>query len=183
MKIYKWLLLIGLIFVVIRLNAQDSTKCNIQQDKIAIGMGMGIDYGGFGYNIIAYPYKKIGFFAGGGFALVGLSYNVGIKVRFLSSNSSSKVTPALLAMYGYNATILIRYDNKYNKLFYGYTAGFGIDIRPNPKKNNYLSVSLLIPFRRIELITYMDYLKSHSISINLGPFPILISVGARTIIK
>ena len=183
MKKNKCLLLTGLFFIIIQLNAQDSTKHPVQIDKISIGMGGGIDFGGFGYNLLVYPNKNIGLFAGGGYAIAGLGYNVGIKVRCFINKTSSKVTPYMLAMYGYNAAIEVNLDDKYNKLFYGYSVGCGIDFRPNPKKNSYWSFSILIPFRKAELYTYMDYLENHSVTFIMKPPPFLISISTRAIIK
>ena len=39
-------------------------------------------------------------------------------------------------MYGYNAAIHVANNNAYDRLFYGATVGFGIDVSGNPRKGH-----------------------------------------------
>src|SRR5687768_6116891 len=46
-----------------------------------IGIGMGIDYGGFGVRLTVLPAKPVFLFAGLGYNLAGIGYNIGAGVR------------------------------------------------------------------------------------------------------
>lgn len=52
-------------------------------DVINLGIGVGLDKGGIGTQIIGYPQKNIGILLGLGYNGLGLGYNVGIKARYL----------------------------------------------------------------------------------------------------
>ncbi len=51
-------------------------------DMVSIGLGIGLDHGGFGGNVTYYPVKNIGLFGGVGYAIAGVGFNVGAKFRF-----------------------------------------------------------------------------------------------------
>jgi hypothetical protein len=152
-------------------------------DITSIGFGLGFDYGGIGGNFMVYPQKNIGIFIGGGYAFAGMGYNAGIKLR-LTPGNSSVVNPYITAMYGYNASVSITDNPQYDKLFYGPTLGFGIDIRSRkPSSSGYLSIALMIPIRNSDAQNYIDLLKTEygaSFSTNLPP--IGLSIGYKFIV-
>jgi hypothetical protein len=173
-----------LFFFITRSNAQDNFSASSNIDKTTVGIGMGLDFGGFGANLLIYPHKNIGLFAGGGYAIAGFGFNAGIKIRLVSDNPDKKVTPYALVMYGYNAAIAVSNAAQYNKLFYGPTAGIGIDYRSNPDSRGYWSFALLIPIRSSEVDSYIDDLKENrGVEFKNDLLPIGISIGYRIIIN
>jgi hypothetical protein len=182
MKNFKNTCMLLLLLTAINVGAQENNEAIPESDKISIGLGMGLDYGGFGGNILFYPAPKIGLFAGLGYPLAGVGYNVGVKFRLLTKKPS-KVNAYLMGMYGYNSSIYIQDGKEYNKLFYGPTFGLGIDTRYNPKKVGYWTFAILIPVRGSDVDAYIDDLKNnHNVEFKNDLFPLGFSVGYRFVI-
>lgn len=150
-------------------------------EKFNIGIGMGMEYGGFGVNLLGYPQKNIGIFAGGGYAIGGFGWNAGLKGRFFL-NETSSITPFIQAMYGYNAAFKVVGNSNYDKLFYGPTFGAGIDWRLGKAKKNYLSVALTVPVRSSEVEDYRQSLINDGNDMGKLP-PVGFSIGYRLRIK
>jgi hypothetical protein len=180
--------LIFLISITVQLNAQDTIQQDPiyetrQTDKVSIGIGAGLDFGGFGGNIIYYPIQNVGLFGGVGYALAGAGYNVGLKFRYIPDKPTSKIDPYGMIMYGYNAAIAVLNAKQYNKLFYGPTLGIGIDFHRKPMNKGYWSFALLIPIRSSAVNEYMDDLENnHGAEFQNRLFPVGISVGYKFII-
>jgi len=169
------------VFIAIDAHSQDSTT-TIKQNKLntSAGIGLGLDYGGIGANILYYPIPKLGVFGGIGYAFAGFGYNVGAKFRIITKKEFPKIDPYLTAMYGYNAAVVVKDATEYNKLFYGPTVGAGIDFNPNSKKMGYWSLAILVPIRDSEVDQYFDYLKNNKgITFKNELLPIAISIGYR----
>lgn len=153
---------------------------DVRLDKTSFGFGLGMDYGGIGVNFLVYPQRNIGIFGGGGYALAGIGFNVGTKIRFISESSKSKSCAYALAMYGYNAAISVTNAPTFNKLFYGVTLGVGIDFNANSAKRGYWSLALLVPIRGEEVDSYINDLKNnHGVQFKNELFPIGFSIGYR----
>lgn len=146
-------------------------------DKVSIGIGMGIDYGGYGGNLLVYPQKNIGFFVGTGYALAGVGTNVGIKIRHFKTDS--KIRPYLTAMHGYNTAVAVKDAKSYNRLFYGNTVGLGFDTRPRKESHGHFSFGLLVPIRDTDVDKYMNYLKNQGVTFKKELSTIAISIGYR----
>lgn len=145
-------------------------------DILSVGLGAGLDYGGIGVNVSVFPQKNIGIFGSVGYAIAGVGYNAGLKIRILGKK---KVSPFLTGMYGYNAAIKVINASKFDKVFYGPSFGGGIDIRFR-KYTNYLTVALLIPIRDADVKDYMDHLEEdEGADFSSGLMPIAISIGYR----
>jgi hypothetical protein len=165
-------------------NAQEEEPVPFKLDKVSLGLGLGLDYGGIGANITAYPTKNLGFFLGGGYAMTGFGYNIGAKARIVPNKPAPKVFPFAMAMYGYNAVISVSGASEYNKIFYGPSVGFGIDLRLRPWKMGYWSVALIVPFRGQEVDDYMNDLEdNHGVDFTSGLIPVAFSIGYRFIVK
>jgi hypothetical protein len=145
--------------------------------RFAFGFGGGLDYGGFGVNLTFYPQKNIGLFAGGGYALAGLGYNVGLKGRITSSDFN----PFLLLMYGYNTAIVVKNAESLNRLFYGPTAGIGFDAQRGSHSTGCWSFALLIPIRDSEVDDYMTALKKRGVVFKRELLPFLVSIGFKVL--
>ena len=146
-------------------------------DKASFGIGLGYDLGGIGANLIIYPQKNIGLFAGAGDVTrilynVGITFCVGVKIRLISEKAPNKITPFAIALYGYNTVIyesvsysfkLFSPDKEYKKLFYGPTIGIGFDYRSKPINKSYWTLALLIPVRNnSEINRYINDLKTNT---------------------
>jgi hypothetical protein len=182
MKKTNLILLLCLLLITIKSNAQVANANPALCDKAAFGIGMGLDYGGFGGNLLVYPQKNVGVFLGAGYALVGVGYNVGTKLRLLPKRESG-LSPFFLAMYGYNAAIAISNAHELDKIFYGVNIGIGFDTGIRPTKAGYWSFALLIPFRSPDVDLYIDDLKqNHGAEFKNELLPFAISIGYRFIL-
>jgi hypothetical protein len=165
-------------------NQQQPVSGTWPGDQFSIGLGMGLDHGGFGGNLIFYPVRSIGIFGGAGYALAGVGYNAGAKFRFIPEKYEAKLHPYVLAMYGYNAAVLILNRSDLNKLFYGPSLGAGIDYHSNHQKLGYWSIAVLIPIRKPEAKEYIDMLENvYGADFQTKLFPIAISIGYKFIIR
>jgi hypothetical protein len=160
------------------------TNSVITFDKLSVGLGIGQDFGGFGGNILYYPQRNFGLFCGIGYNLASVGYNLGIKSRVAIGSSSSHLLISALAMYGYNAVIRVADMRELNKVFYGATVGVGLDYKPFEYSDDYISVSLFVPFRSSEVQDYMDYLEQvYGMVFEQGLFPISFSFGYRIVFQ
>lgn len=157
-------------------DAKDTaTKC----DVFSIGLGLGFDYGGIGVNALAYPQKNIGLFGGVGYAIAGVGYNFGVKLRW---PVSKVVAPYIMGMYGYNAAIHVTSDYgpyNQNKVFYGPTVGIGCDFGAHHTNASYFAVALTIPFRSPDVDDYINQLTNLGGQFTNKLSPVGISVGYR----
>jgi hypothetical protein len=189
MKSTRILTVILSLVVTIHLNGQDVAQQNPSQETLKIdilsfGIGGGLDYGGFGGNVLYYPAKQVGLFGGMGYALAGFGFNAGLKFRYIPKKPTSRVDPFGLVMYGYNAAIAVSNASQHNKLFYGPTLGIGIDLRGKPLKRGYWSFALLVPIRKAAVNEYMDELENnYGVEFQYGLFPVGGSIGYRFIIR
>jgi hypothetical protein len=149
-------------------------------DRASLGLGVGLDYGGLGGNIVVYPLANLGIFGGVGYALAGTGYNTGIKLRLAGKNHRSAAFPYLIGMYGYNAAIVVSNAKEYNKFFYGPTYGFGIDLHKKIQALGFWSFALMVPARSSSVNEYIDHLKYyHKVSFKNKLYPVSFSIGYR----
>lgn len=176
----RYFLFIPFICLVLSVSAQvrpDSLEIYKIADPISLGIGLGQNFGGIGGKLLIYPQQNIGFFGGLGYAMAGVGYNVGTKVRFFSKKNP-RTNFYLTGMYGYNATVTIKNENQYNKIFYGPTFGFGIDTGKRSYKKGYWTMALLFPFRDAEVDDYFDDLEdNHGVKFENSLLPFTFSFG------
>jgi len=165
-------------------NTQTPFEASTPLDLLSLGIGGGLDYGGFGANLSYYPVKNLGLFGGVGYAMAGAGWNAGVKFRHIPKRSDARVRPFGLAMYGYNAAVAVLNASQHNKLFFGPTLGAGIDFHRNPMKRGYWSFAIIVPIRKAEVNEYMDTLESiYNVDFQTRLFPIGASIGYRFIIQ
>jgi len=144
------------------------------QDKGHFGLGVGLDYGGFGTKFTFLPAPKLGLFAGLGYNLIGLGYNLGATFRTAPDN---KVCPTLTAMYGYNAVIKLSGYETFEKAYSGPSIGAGLEFHGRNNPSNFFNVEILVPFRSKDYHDKMDELQADpNVEIN-ELLPITISLG------
>ena len=76
-------------------------------DIAALGIGIGLDLGVLGANLIVYPQRNIGVFGGFAYVLIGTGYNVGIKLRGIRKSTQNRVIPYAIGMYGFQTAVVI----------------------------------------------------------------------------
>lgn len=151
-------------------------------DWSSIGVGIGMDFGGYGANYIAYLHKNVGIFAGGGWAVTKVGYNVGIKARLIPAKTGSAVTPYALAMYGYNSRIVVSSSPLHNTIFYGFTVGVGADFRLKGQTKRFWTLALFMPFKDSKVKAYQNYLTDQNLESLNRVGKIGISIGYHLVI-
>lgn len=176
-------LLSFLLLLTIQLHAQEIVKPASRIDKTTMGLGIGLDYGGFGMNFTTSLHKNIALFGGVGYNLIGLGYNGGIKARYISDKNTARISPFILGMYGVNTAVIISNATEFNKSFRGITFGLGIDFNFKPRKNGYWSIALLMPQRSSKYDDYISFLKSYyGFTFTNQPSDIGLSLGYKIIL-
>lgn len=184
--------IIALLFSIFA-NAQDSSLVKLpissdsmKLDKLSVGAGYGYEFGGLGGNVIFYPQRSVGIFFGGGWPRSNFGYNAGVKVRLLVDKSAAKITPFVLAMYGYNASLTFKNYPQYNKIFNNATVGAGLDYRPGNSKTGFLSLVIYVPLRDTPGIhRYLNYVNQFEVmngDFSHKLYPLSISLGYKFII-
>jgi hypothetical protein len=170
MKKQLYYLFVLLIIFSLNLKAQEVSGNEWRPESFSMGPGAGLDYGGLGVQMIAYPQKNIGLFFGGGYAFTGFGYNAGIKLR--GQKAGAAVDPFFMAMYGYNAVVYGETDKSLNQIFYGPSIGLGIDLHRRRNSLGYWSFAIIVPFRSTEAV---DWAHQHGDAYSL----IDVSVGYK----
>jgi hypothetical protein len=144
-----------------------------ESSQINAGFGFGIDYGGFGARLTFLPIERLGIFGGVGYNLVGAGYNVGAQLRFPSEKRVDWYIPA---MYGYNAVLKITGDMEYEKTYYGFSTGAGIELKSASGKS-FWNFELLVPFRDPQYQDDIDKWEAMGADFNSKPLPVSFSIG------
>jgi hypothetical protein len=143
------------------------------------GLGFGMDYGGLiGIQFGIAPVKHLTFFGAVGYYMFQAGWNAGMKLTFLPKTTKHSVRPFLKAMYGCNSLITAEGTDEYDKVYKGFTCGFGLECRFGKLKQNGLDVELNVPFRTGDF--WVDYNKMKndpSLEVLQGPLPVAFSVG------
>jgi hypothetical protein len=154
--------------------AQVQQNDSIPQYKTNIGIGIGLDYGGFGFRVGYMPIRYLHFFGAAGYNLAEIGYNVGITCRILPKK---KICPTVGVIYGYNAVIVIKGYGEFHKTYYGPTITAGFEFR-SWRKKNFINLEILFPFRSIEFDKKIDEIKSNpQIKLYNEPLSFTVSIG------
>ena len=150
------------------------------EQQVYLGLGLGLDYGGFGGKIEYLPVKNFGLFGGLGYNLLSAGWNVGATFKILPDKN---VSPNLMLFYGYNGVSKVEGAPQYEMVSYGVTIGGNLDIKVG-KNGNKLSVSLFFPFRSQNFMDNYDTLKKDpNIEIKSDLLPVAIGVGYNILLK
>lgn len=131
------------------IESKNKTDTSSTKHNFDIGFGLGCDYSGLGVKISYLPIPYFSTFISGGFAFVNLGWNVGVCYHILPK-TSKRISPHIKAMYGYNEIIWLFDVKKYNRLYYGFTTGIGIEYRFGANKKHRFDVDINLPFRSQE---------------------------------
>ena len=177
MKIHSGFILFLFLFL-LEINctkAQDNSLPDQYYQQLNIGLGFGLDYGGFGVRFTGLPDQHLAIFVGTGYNYNGLGYNFGASYRFTPMKKSCWY---YTMMYGYNAVLVIQNATELNKTYYGISAGFGVEVHSRKQPGNFWNFELLIPIRTQEYHDDIIYLmNSTSIDLKSEPLPFAICVG------
>ncbi len=152
--------------------ARESTGYVSENTKQNFGLGIGLDYGGFGGRF-TFAVEKFGLFAAVGYNLVGVGFNGGITYKF---SPSKKVTPTLGAMYGYNGVIKIVDGGESSSTYYGPSFSFGVEVKTRANTGNFWNFELVLPVRSSDFKDEIDRLKNIGYEIT-DALPITFSIG------
>lgn len=145
-----------------------------------LGLGFGLDYGGFGGKVEYLPVKNFGLFGGLGFNLASVGWNVGATYKILPDKN---VSPNLMLFYGYNAVLTVEGASEYDMTSYGITLGVNLDVKIGTKGNKW-SFGLFVPIRSQKFMDNYDAVKKDPrIEIRNELIPIAFSVGYNFAIK
>jgi hypothetical protein len=147
--------------------------------RLDLGFGIGIDYGGLlGIQFGAAPVKHLTIFAAGGYYILGFGWQLGLKGLIFPKTSRYSVRPFLKCMYGTHSIILVDGTSEYDKIYKGFTPGFGAEFRFGKQKKNGFDVELNFPLRSPE---YWDdyYAMKHDprLEVSQEPIPVTFSMG------
>lgn len=145
-------------------------------DKLSVSFGIGLDHGGIGFNVLYHPVQNIGFFGGLGIAFIKPGFNIGTKIKL---KSEMKYKPSLLAMYGYDAVIIVKNKPAWNKIFYGPMVGISFEQSLRSSRKGYFNYSLIVPLDRGEAYSYIDDLKSKGVVFYNVLLPFAISASYK----
>ena len=156
-----------------------NTGSHTNRQQIYLGPGMGLDYGGIiGAKFEYLPVKNFGFYAGLGYNLLSVGWNVGTTLKILPDKP---VSPNLMLFYGYNGVIKVVGASPLDMTSYGITIGGNLDIKTG-NNGNKLSIGLYAPIRSQEFMNHYNYLKSFGILQN-ELLPIAFSIGFNVFIN
>ena len=173
------ILLLAFIYFIVSAQPENTFAQNNSQEGFisdaTLGFGFGLDYGGIGVRLTGSPSQRLGLFLSGGYNFNNLGYNFGAQFRF---NPKDRTCLYYTLMYGYNAVIVIKNGDQYNKTFYGVSTGLGLEFHSKKRGQDFWNLELLIPIRSDDFRTYIDDLRKKPYISGLDdPIPVAISVG------
>jgi hypothetical protein len=171
-------LLVSLSVIQVRAQEEPETEKNYEYEERGpfanLGVGLGLDYGGIGARLSVLPVRAVALFGAIGYNLNGAGFNAGASFQLLPKK---KLTPTIKLMYGYNAVIVVKGTDQYNKTYNGVSFGGGIQLK-SKSGNNFFSAALLIPIRSREYYDDVENLLNNSQVTGVTELPpIAISVG------
>ena len=115
-------------------------------NKLSVGIGIGIDYGGIGSRVTYESGRKLGIFASAGYNFDAVGFNIGGQFLFLEKKS---VDLFLCAMYGYNTVLGLTGSGGFESTatYYGPSVGGGAKLKVGASKTSYVCFEVILPFR------------------------------------
>lgn len=152
------------------LNAQNSTF-----NHFDFGVGMGANYGGFGFSMAFAPVPIVSIEGCFGYNLADPNVGGAINLHIIPKDNTKTYGLALKSMYGYNAVLVTTFGDMDSKSFYGLSFGLSNELRFGSSKKSGINVDLLIPLRSGEVDKYYDELIDYGYEMTpLLPFSISI---------
>jgi hypothetical protein len=146
---------------------------------VDLGLGFGLDYGGLiGAKAAFIPMPYLSVFVAGGWELIGLGWNLGVTGRILPVGGLQKIRPYAKVMYGVNGVIKISGKPIYDQMFYGISAGIGMETRFGPSRRDGFNIDLNIPFRSPEFFDQVNVIQADpTVTMTNSILPFTFSLG------
>lgn len=141
------------------------------KNTVHLGVGMGLDYGGFGAKLTYKPIKEISLFGGLGYNSIDIGWNVGLSYNIIDEG---RLDASPTIMYGYNSGLRIK-NSDYNNVSYGITVGLNIILKSRKNDNNW-NFGVYYPFRSKE---FMDQFYSFNEKSKILPFTLSVGYNFR----
>jgi hypothetical protein len=146
----------------------------LSPSRLNVGLGAGIDYGGFGGRLTILTSEKLEFFGAVGYNTLGAGFNGGIEYRL---KPQSYVCPFFGAMYGYNSVIKVPGGEMYNDVYYGPSWNMGLELWSR-KQAGFFNIEIIIPIRSHEFWSDVKKMKNNPDLVMDGAIlPVSIGVG------
>ncbi len=145
----------------------------------SVGLGLGLDYGGIGFNLQAWLGNSFALSFGVGNSFAGLGFNGGVKIRKNAEKANTGLLPYATLLYGINSVVYVQNLGSYNKMFTGLTPGLGLDVRLSKRSVSCLSIGLMFPIRKPQVQDYIDELKDKGVVFQKELSSVALSVGVR----
>ena len=157
------------------LNAQENTFYNRD-----IGVGMGVNYGGFGTSV-AYAFTPYISIEGNlGYNLLDIVGGGALNIHLVPKNNKKFYCLTLKGMYGYNAGIItskeIELTGNSGKSFYGISFGLINEFRFGSKKDIGINIGIIIPIRSAKFTNSYNGFTESGYDLSTA-FPVLLSIG------
>lgn len=144
---------------------------------VYIGIGFGLDYGGFfGGKVEFDPIKNLGIFGSVGFYFNTFGWNIGFMGKIIPDR---RVSPNILCMYGTNSIFvgIDDYAAQYNATSTFITPGVSVDFKIG-RRGHKLTAALLIPIRSKKFNDiYNRALDDPNLEVFRKLYPVVTSVG------
>lgn len=153
-------------------------------DRWAYGLGIGPENGGMiGLNLNWHPTHSLGLVGAFGYADFTMGFAGGLRLRATGKEYTKRVAPYVTGMYGLHTIVKVKGREELNKVFYGFMAGTGIEIRTG-KNSNYFCVGLTLPFRGSEPDQYVDDLvKYRNAKVENKYWPLAVAFSFKSRLK
>ena len=119
----------------------DTSEIKSNTPKLTFGIGLGIDYGGFGTQFKVKFFNAIEAYMGIGHNTNNFNISIGTSVSFFKK---SFLQPKFSLTYGTTHLIIIEKASQYNESFQGFAFGIGANIFFNKRTGNHFSLGLNI---------------------------------------
>lgn len=139
----------------------------------AIGIGLGLEYGGLGGCFSYAAHENIQLLLGAGYAVAGVGWNAGVQARLVPG----RARPYVAGIYGTNGFIMVEGADWLNGTYLGPSVGAGFEMR-NRRSHKFWRFGFWIPVRSQAFEDDMEALRNNPlIEVRQEPANVLVSVG------
>jgi hypothetical protein len=170
---------ISLIFFIILFILPAYNQYRERKQKIRsgdIGVGAGIDYGGYGMQINQFL-GPVCIMGGYGYNQVYFMPFGGIKYYMPLEEYDLNFAPYVKVIYGYNSVIIIK--NGPSEFYWGLTPGIGTEVRFGKTKSYGFNIDINIPVRTKRFKRDLDYYKLIYSDYKKDFLPVALSLGLQ----
>ena len=160
-------------------SSNSKSGSSYERHWVDLGIGLGLDYGGLlGAKIAFLPIPNVDAFVGVGYYLFSMGWNVGATWHILPSTQRYTLRPNIKIMYGTNGGTTVSGNSDYNKNFYGFTPGVGLEIMFGHGKRNGFDLDVNFPIHGQDFWDQIDMMKNDPQLDNVKtPWPVAFAFG------